>query len=309
MSDTVAESARSRRRKRRRDTQTTISRRRVVALVVLGVLLLVAYIGSMVAYRAAIDDTFVKPDVPAGSVAVVLVPTAVNGANQLVDAEVLLFPGSQFLADDTLTQDIQVTLSPTAGTGGLIFPAGQVPSPQRVELPTPGVIEKYPFDTYRLRTQVSVEGGAAPFDPQTATAIPTAYSVFLDAAGWSYTEEAITAGFTEQERSAGSIARSGPSRLIAMIFIALILAFGVMSVLIIISVLRGRFRPEMSTASWLTAALFALISLRNSMPGSPPLGSWMDVAVYFWVVVVLMVITVSTISILLSRAAAQRANE
>lgn len=83
------------------------------------------------------------------------------------------------------------------------------------------------------------------------------------------------------------------------------LAFGVTSALIVAAVLRGRFRPEMWTASWLTAALFALISLRNSLPGSPPLGSWMDVTVYYWVIVVIMLIVVTTLSTLLSRAAAK----
>jgi hypothetical protein len=48
--------------------------------------------------------------------------------------------------------------------------------------------------------------------------------------------------------------------------------------------------------------LFALLPLRNSLPGSPPLGSWIDILKYFWVVAVVMVSLAFVMGLLLTRA-------
>lgn len=278
---------------------------RVAAFVALGVLLVIAYIASVLAYRQSIDKTFVPPKPVADGVAVVLVPTAVSGEEQLISAKILIFPGSSLLQGDALTKDVQVTISPTIEGGSVVFPAESVPTPQSIELPTPGVIEKYPFDTYQVRSRVKVAVGDASTDNPSLSLVPAQYSTFFNAPGWDYEPMAEDSGDELQDRGVGTISRAAPTIIIAMIFILLILAFGLMAASIEVSVLRGRYRPEMSTASWLTAALFALISLRNGLPGSPPLGSWMDILVYFWVIAVVMIITVATIGIILSRSAAK----
>ena len=48
--------------------------------------------------------------------------------------------------------------------------------------------------------------------------------------------------------------------------------------------------------------MFALIALRNALPGHPPLGSWMDVLAYFWVIATIMVmIGVTVVSLVVSK--------
>lgn len=42
-------------------------------------------------------------------------------------------------------------------------------------------------------------------------------------------------------------------------------------------------------ATWYAAMLFAIVPLRNCLPGSTPSGSWIDQAVVFWVLVALVV--------------------
>lgn len=287
------------------------SKRRKLVFAAIAVALVLAYAVSLLAYGASLDPEFAPPQPAADEVAVVLVPTSVDGDAATVIADVLIFPGAAWRDGDALTKDVVVTLSPAVAGASLVFPAGEVPSPQEALLPAPGIIEKYPLDSYELRTRVRVEVGspdADPAQPQPVTAQPqpvtSTYDVFLNAAGWTYRSDVIQS--TEgKDRSLGVISRTGPSILIASIFVALILAFGVMGVLVVVSILRGRYRPEMSTAGWLTAALFALISLRNSLPGDPPLGSWIDVLVYYWVVAVLMIMVVTTIATLLTVAAAR----
>lgn len=284
--------------------ESGVNKRRVVAFGLLGIALAIAYAASVFAYRQSIDQSFVPPQPVADEVAVVLVPTMVDGQGQFSDAKVLLFPGSSLLDGEVLKQDIQVTVAPTIDGGSVVFAAETVPAPQSIELPTPGVIEKYPFDTYALKSSVKVQIGDATPDNPNLTPLPAQYSTFFNAPGWDYKPTNESADYELKDRSVGTISRAAPTIVIAMIFIVLILAFGLMAVAIEVAVLRGKYRPEISTASWLTAALFALISLRNGLPGSPPLGSWMDILVYFWVVAIVMIITVATIGLILSRSAA-----
>jgi Domain of unknown function (DUF4436) len=48
---------------------------------------------------------------------------------------------------------------------------------------------------------------------------------------------------------------------------------------------RRKFQPPMTT--WYAAMLFAVMPLRNALPEAPPFGSWIDVTIVMWVIVVL----------------------
>ena len=74
----------------------------------------------------------------------------------------------------------------------------------------------------------------------------------------------------------------------------LIFDFGICLVLIALPVLalwvaipmalgRTSFVPPFIT--WYAAMLFAIVPLRNILPGSPPFGSWIDQAVVLWVLI------------------------
>jgi hypothetical protein len=46
---------------------------------------------------------------------------------------------------------------------------------------------------------------------------------------------------------------------------------------------RRRFHPPLTT--WFAAMLFAVVPLRNLLPGAPPAGAWVDLAVVLWVLI------------------------
>ena len=48
---------------------------------------------------------------------------------------------------------------------------------------------------------------------------------------------------------------------------------------------RRKFQPPMTT--WYAAMLFAVMPLRNALPDAPPFGSWIDITIVLWVIVVL----------------------
>ncbi len=49
---------------------------------------------------------------------------------------------------------------------------------------------------------------------------------------------------------------------------------------------RTSFIPPFIT--WYGAMLFAVVPLRNILPGSPPFGSWIDQAIVLWVLIALV---------------------
>lgn len=74
---------------------------------------------------------------------------------------------------------------------------------------------------------------------------------------------------------------------IAIVLVLISLPF--LALWVVINVYRGRRKFEPAFLSWIAALLFATIPIRNFLPGSPPAGSWIDVAVVVWVIIALTV--------------------
>lgn len=259
--------------------------RTLVAVVVIGILLAVAYAVSALAYGAGLNKTFVTPTPPAGGIAISLLPIRIDADAQVTATDVLIFPDRTLLDDGgRLLNSIQVDVYPTAAGGTVMFREGTVPSPQKVEVPILGLVQRYPFDSYSFSAQVSsLQDQGTRADP-----LAVAADVFFKVPGWQFTGLSTSPAGRETATASGTISRSTPIITIAVIFIALILMMGVLAVLTVVAGVRGRGDLGISQAAWLTSATFALIALRNAFPGSPPLGSWLDILVYFWVITAIM---------------------
>jgi drug/metabolite transporter (DMT)-like permease len=53
-------------------------------------------------------------------------------------------------------------------------------------------------------------------------------------------------------------------------------------------VVTGRKEFQMPFTMWYAAMLFAIVPLRNILPGAPPPGAWIDQALVLWVIVALV---------------------
>ena len=58
-----------------------------------------------------------------------------------------------------------------------------------------------------------------------------------------------------------------------------------LALFVAIQMLTGRRQFLPPFATWYAAMLFAVVPLRNILPGSPPAGSWIDQAVVIWVLI------------------------
>lgn len=278
------------------------TRRLVVGLVMTAVLA-AAYLFGIQSYRAGLAQAFPAQEPPAGGVSVVIVPEKVSPENQEMPAQVLVFPSAELLdATGLLTQELEVRLQPAITGQTLLFPAGEPPAPQSVVLPAAGIVQEYPFDSYRVATDVQAHSLFA----DTYDALPTQASVFFRVPGWSADEVGATTVSSEGVTVSTDLLRDGSTKSIALLLLLLMGILATIAILVTGSATRGRMKLELSVASWMTALLFALIPLRGFFPGSPPLGSWMDVLVFFWVELILMLSVAAVVTTILLRASDAR---
>ena len=85
------------------------------------------------------------------------------------------------------------------------------------------------------------------------------------------------------------VTRSGGVLAFVLVVLALMIMLAVLGVLVARSVATKRRPIEATMASWFAALLFALVPLRNNLPGVPPVGAWFDVTVFYSVEIALMI--------------------
>lgn len=75
----------------------------------------------------------------------------------------------------------------------------------------------------------------------------------------------------------------------AIVILGVLIAIASLALFVAIQTTQDRrpFQPPMTT--WYAAMLFAVVPLRNALPGSPPFGSWVDITVVIWVLVALAI--------------------
>jgi hypothetical protein len=91
------------------------------------------------------------------------------------------------------------------------------------------------------------------------------------------------------------ITRSFDTIFTAGLLALLILLGGAVSVLITLSILRGKRPPSMNALSWLAALLFAMFSVRTQLPGSPPNGILFDLWIFYPILLLLVLLVGITV--------------
>ncbi len=264
--------------------------------------LVVGYVLIAFAYGQSTSTQFNEPTPPAGGVALVVAPEELIPVAGQVKTSLLLFPSNE-LTDENghLTDKVVITAYPSSETAEIVYPADRVPAPKPLALPMAGIVQQYPFDTWTVKTTYRASIRDADGDRE----LPLTVSSFVRTPGWAFSLDRTTSTNTA-DTVTGAFARDFSTKGVALMFLTLMIVIAALVVRVVHSIARGRLELNMAVASWTTALLFALLPLRSAFPGSPPLGSWMDILVYFWVVAIVMVSVALTVSLLLMRA--RRAN-
>lgn len=263
----------------------------VVALIVLAVVAL--YAGVVAAYALSEQDATATScaaadEVPDDRMTVSFAPQQVDAAGERIvgSLDVLSF-GPAADAENLLRGPLSVYLSNVESSRTLTYAPGTIPSAQTVRLVADGEIQHWPVDDYR--SSVSI---IAVLDAGTdqESVIPLNLCGSSRVPGWTFsstTSEASSTLFEVNGTPADEIVltaqRSAPTIFFGTVILVLMVAMPVLCLTIAIRVLLGRRKAEATLMSWMAAMLFATIPLRGFLPGSPPIGSWVDYLVVIWV--------------------------
>ena len=210
-------------------------------------------------------------------------------ANRLT-VKVLVIPEDKMFDKhlDVLTTDTAVRMDPANDLGDLIYPAGKAPAQVATTIEAHGDPNNWPFDSYStdtLSAEVLVGQGDA------RKYIPARVEVVGKLDGWDVSIERVGEASQESDRPDNVIITlhraKGP--LIFDIGICLVLfALPALAFAVALQIALGKRKFVPPFVTWFAAMLFAVIPIRNFLPGSPPPGAWIDQALVLWVLLALV---------------------
>jgi hypothetical protein len=263
----------------------------IAVIVYVLVVLLYASSGRQLSLNTGTDA---EPDPDA--VTIVMTPQSVNGAAERITMDVEITPPLDLMSDDgvSLNAPLSVIISPVDGEQSIELAEGSIPSSKTVAVKTPGAIENWPFDRYRQDTLIVLASTVENGEKSTLQTV-----VHMDGyvSGWSFDANMRTSDLVVQDADGTlhpldvidlSAGRSGSTMAFGFLLLALLVVMPTLVLIVSISVFTGRRKVEATLMSWIGAMLFATIPLRTFLPGSPPIGSWIDFLIVLWVIAALI---------------------
>lgn len=210
-------------------------------------------------------------------------------ANRLT-VNVLVYPGES-LEDkrfEELNTDIAVRLYPPNDLGDLQFPKGKAPAEVTTTIHARGNPGNWPFDSYRtqqLSADVFVGTGAD------RKRIPAIVQVTGSLDGWDakvrHSTDTSETGGHNNNSAVITLRRAKGPLIFDLGIIVVLISLPTLALLVAIPMALGRRKFVPPFATWYAANLFAIVPLRNILPGAPPPGSWIDQALVQWVLLAL----------------------
>ncbi|CAM3095031.1 DUF4436 domain-containing protein [Mycobacterium intermedium] len=217
---------------------------------------------------------------------------AIQSNNGILAANITVMPAPELLDPQTgtLNDDLHIVANSLVQSSKRTWPKGSLPDPLRVSISLTGDVADWPFDRYETGPlKVHLFSGASQ-TPQKVTV--TLVDRLL---GWEV--DVVRQHQGEGHAPYGlQLHRSQSTMAFAVLILGVLIALAVLAFFVAIQTVRNRrkFQPPMTT--WYAAMLFAVMPLRDALPDSPPFGSWVDVTVVLWVIVVLTISLVLYIS-------------
>jgi hypothetical protein len=209
----------------------------------------------------------------------------IQSDNSLLLANVSVAPGPTLLdpSTHTLKQDLSVVVASSVTASKRTWPKGTLPDVFRVSLALTGEVADWPFDEYHSGPVVAqlLSGSAQTPVPATVTLVDRLLGWKIEAARL---DEADPAGPYRVD-----LFRSPSTVTFGVAILCVLITLASLGLFVAVQTARDlrKFQPPMTT--WYAAMLFAVMPLRNALPDSPPWGSWIDVTIVLWVIVVLAI--------------------
>lgn len=208
-------------------------------------------------------------------------------------ANVTVTPGSGLLDPVTgLKEDLSIAVHSAVSPTKRTWSKGMVPGVFPVPLTMAGDPQEWPFDRYQSGpVTVDLFRGASQVPDRTPV-------TFVDRLpGWKVGATKGAGGTADVPAPYRlELQRSPSTAAFATVILGVMIALAGIAFYVAVQTMRDRrkFQPPMTT--WYAAMLFAVMPLRNALPDAPPIGSWIDVTIVLWVILVLAISLVLYIS-------------
>ena len=260
------------------------ARLRVVALV--GVVAfamltsIVLYIDGAGSQRVSVNGS----PTASGSLVTLDVVAIQNNYSELV-ADLIVKPGPELLdpATDGLKQDLTVAVTSTTTPTRRTWSKGMLPGVFPVAITLARDVERWPFDSYYTGPiTVSLFTGAGQL-PERANV------TFVDRlTGWKVGVHRVN-NVSPLAPYEVDLQRSASTMMFAIVILCIFVTIAAIGLFVAIQTARDPRRFQSPMTTWYAAMLFAVLPLRNALPGSPAFGSWIDLTIVMWVLVALVV--------------------
>ncbi|BBX65306.1 DUF4436 domain-containing protein [Mycobacterium saskatchewanense] len=214
-------------------------------------------------------------------------------ANRLT-VNVLVYPGvSQYDPRlDVLGNDVAVRLYPTSDLGDLNYPKGKAPAQLTTTIEAHGDPRNWPFDEYKTEP---IAADAFVWAGDNRKKVPARVEVTGSLDGWNVSVDRVRdpSGLrTSRSMDTGNVVitleRAEGPLVFDLVICLVLVALPTLALLVAIPMAMGRRKFVPPFGTWYAAMLFAVVPLRNILPGAPPPGSWIDQAVVQWVLLALV---------------------
>ncbi|MGD1281274.1 DUF4436 domain-containing protein [Mycobacterium seoulense] len=201
-----------------------------------------------------------------------------------VVANLAVSPGPALLDPVThrLKEDLVLRVRSSAQPSRREYTPGMLPGVFPIPLTIAGHVERWPFDDY---TSGPIEVQLFPGGDTTKPPVLIPVRLIDHLSGFKVSSTKIP----DHEGYRLSVRRALSTAVFGIVICGVLIAIAGLGLFVAVQTVRNRrkFQPPMTT--WYAAMLFAVVPLRNAMPGLPPFGAWIDVTIVLWVIVALVV--------------------
>jgi len=207
-----------------------------------------------------------------------------NSYSELV-GDLVVKPGADLIdpVTDGLKEDLTVAVTSATTPVRRTWSKGMVPGVFPVPITLARNVERWPFDSYYtgpITVSLFVGTGSLP-DRADVTFVNRL-------AGWKLDVKRV--GSTRATAPYEIDLQRSPSTMVfAIVILCIFVAIAAVGLFVAVQTARDPRRFQSPMTTWYAAMLFAVLPLRNALPGSPAFGSWIDLTIVMWVLVALVV--------------------
>jgi hypothetical protein len=220
---------------------------------------------------------------PPGGVRIDITVEAIEGSNDRLTIGVDLEPDAALVSKTglTLARQVTVVLDPSAGSRAVVFPAGQIPAVDRIDLILDGDIRNWPLDRYHVALVVFASAGSSP----DSEVLPSVVRIGRSLPGWHTTvdAEADDLRLSGVQQFDITVRRSGDILAFAALLLAVLVALPTTALLVSGRTFWGHRRFSRRSCRGWRPCSSPPSRYETSCPATHP-GSW-DAVIVLWVII------------------------